>query len=453
MARFLICVWPLRSHFFPLVPIAQALREQGHEVALYSGPKACDVFGGEGFTCFPFAQVDADWVESTFLGGGTPTQWTDTFRFRRFMIDWLVGTIPAQVADLDAVVEEWKPDVVFSETSMWGPMLVLHEQRNLPVAVFSTVIACLLPGPEAPPYGVGLKPPRNWRTRWIARTVERLKDAAAGKLTRAVNTVRAGYGLGPIPTRTVTEFNGRMPLYVVPGVREFDYNRQDLPANVQYVGPCAWNRTQKDVAPAWLSELAGDQPVVHVTEGTVHTQKPFVLSAAARGLADLPLQVVMTTGGHRGPEDVGLGELAPNIRVERWVAHSDLLPHTDVVVTTGGAGTVSAVLEAGIPLVIVPTEWDKPENARRVEDAGAGIFLPASRCSPARLREAVQRVLTDPSFRQNARRLGDLWAQHNGPTRAAELLGELAGAAGMGYIPLSDYEDSPAPRNHHDPSD
>jgi UDP:flavonoid glycosyltransferase YjiC (YdhE family) len=138
----------------------------------------------------------------------------------------------------------------------------------------------------------------------------------------------------------------------------------------------------------------------------------------------------MATGTHRRPAELGLEPLAPNIRVERWVNYNHLLPRTDLVVTTAGAGTVLAALEAGIPMVLIPTEWDKPEVARRVAEAGAGLLLKLERCRPERLRGAVERVLTDPAYRQNARRLADSFARYQGPSQAAELLETIVPATG-----------------------
>jgi MGT family glycosyltransferase len=157
----------------------------------------------------------------------------------------------------------------------------------------------------------------------------------------------------------------------------------------------------------------------------MHVKSAFVLRAAAKGLANLPMQVIMTTGGNREPGEIDLLPIAGNIHIVRWVSHSELLPKTNVVVTTGGAGTVLAALHAGVPMVIVPTEWDKPEIAQRVVEAGAGIRLSPARCTPKRLRAAVERVLEEPSFKQNAQRLATIFSQYGGPDRAAELLEKL----------------------------
>jgi MGT family glycosyltransferase len=223
----------------------------------------------------------------------------------------------------------------------------------------------------------------------------------------------------------VQKFLGQMPLYLVPGAPEFDYQRTDLPPSVHYIGAPVWNKPSDEPPPRWLESLPRDQPWVHVTEGTMHSTEPLVLRAAARGLANLPMQVIMTTGRGRDPAGLGLGPLAPNIHIRRWVAHTDLLPCTDVMVTTGGGGTVLAGLEAGVPMVVVPTQWEKPDNAQRVVEAGVGLRLPPGRCSPERLRAMVQRILAEDTFRESARRMGAALARLGGPRQAVDLIEQL----------------------------
>jgi MGT family glycosyltransferase len=225
---------------------------------------------------------------------------------------------------------------------------------------------------------------------------------------------------------SVNAFMARLPLYLVPSIRALDYERHDLPSSVHYVGPCVWNKPSEAPPPPWLADVPTDRPWVHVTEGTAHYQDPFVLRAAARGLADRPMEVIMTTGPQRDPKSVDLGPIAPNIRVEQWVSHSDLLPRCAALVTTGGAGTVMAALQAGVPQLIVPTHWDKPDNARRVVEAGAGLRLTPRQCTPSALREAVERLLFEPRFRERAGQLARELTSEPGPLRAAELLETLA---------------------------
>jgi MGT family glycosyltransferase len=423
MARFLFAAWPFPGHVNPPLSIAKALQARGHEVAFYTGVAPRSKLEDEGVTVFPFRgfeearlwdSIQAE-EERVPVGRGSRRLLKVVFH------DWLVGTIPAQVGDLRAIIRDWRPDVISTDPMMWGPILVLHETETVPIVVTSFLVGCAIPGPDAPPWGPGLPPPRSLRTRWLCRAATTAGKMLSAPMRREMNRVRAAYGL-PATSGTLADLSARLPLYLVPSVPELDYNRRDLPPSVRYVGACVWNKPTGAPVPGWFSELPRDRPWVHVTEGTAHYQEPFVLRAAAQGLANLPMQVILTSGPQRALKSADLGSLAPNIRLERWVSHADLLPKCAALVTTGGAGTVMAALQLGVPMVIVPTGWDKPDNAQRVVEAGAGIRLAPRRCSPARLRDAVNRVIHEPRFRENALRIAERLAEQSGPPRAAELL-------------------------------
>jgi MGT family glycosyltransferase len=424
MARFLFTVWPLCGHFHPHVAVAHGLAARGHEVAFYTGARACAVVVKEGFSCFPFKRIDETRLDQILLSPDRRLSWKHPARLLSVFRTWLLDTIPQQVADLEAVLAAWPPDVIVCDVTMWGPPLVLSEVCGVPVAVCSFATGCMIPGPDAPIWGVGLPPPRTQPARSLVRTIEAVTGALAAGPRRRASALRARYGLRPLAT-SVHEFLGRMPLYLVRGAPEFDYARRDLPPSVHYVGPLVWNRARGEQSHAWLAGLPRDRPWVHVTDGTMRP-RATILRSAARGLANLEMQVIMTTGLNGSLAAMAAESLAPNLKVEPWVAHSDLLPHTRAVVTVGGAGTILAALEAGVPLLVVPAESDQPDNARRVVETGAGLRLSGQSCTPRRLRHAVERLLNEPSFRLNAQRLAGVFARYGGATRAAVLLERLA---------------------------
>ncbi len=421
--RFLFACWPFVGHIRPFLSVATALKSRGHDVAFYTDSSVDTIVEAEGFPIFPFERVRKDcWnrvhAGESRVGGGKQSLMVGLRAFQ----DWLVGTIPEQVTDLEAILEQWQPDVVVTETAMWGPILVLWERQQRPVAILSTLLGCLVPGRDTPP--AGLPPPRTPGARLLSGTASLAMDLLAIPLRRRVDRIRARYGLPPLGC-SVNAFTGRLPLYLIGNVPELDYNRQDLPQSVHYVGPCLWERPVGDRS-AWLDELPTDRPWVHVTEGTSHYQDPFLLRSAVQGLGGLPVEAILTTGPERDPSTLDLGPRTANIRVARWANHHELLPRCSALVTTGGAGTVMATLRAGVPLVVVPTTWDKPDNAWRVVEAGVGVRLTPRACTPDGLRAAVERVLAEPHFRANARRLAERLAAAPGPGGAAELLATLA---------------------------
>lgn len=423
--RFLLACWPFAGHISPFMSVALALRDRGHDVAFYTGESLRTTVEAQGFRLFPFEHVSEERAEACMRSMDTvaPSGRPATRLVLRTFRDWMVETMPGQNADLEPVLDAWQPDVIVTETAMWGPILVLWQARRIPVVILSTLLGCLVPGPDAPPAGLGLGSPRTWQARLLARTINRVTELAGRGLRRRIDEFRAADGLAPMRC-TVNAFTGRLPLYLIGSLPELDYNRGDLPPSVQYVGPCTWHLDE----PAdndWLDRVPGGRPWIHVTESTLSYNDPFVLRAAAQGLGGRPFEVILTTGRQRDPATISLGTLAPNIHLARWVSHERVLPRCAVLVTTGGAGTIMAALQAGVPLVVVPTTWDKPDNARRVVEAGVGVRLAPRDCTPGGLQAAVERVLTDSEYGTNARRLAERLRSAPGPGRAVELLEEV----------------------------
>lgn len=428
MSRFLIAVWPIPGHYYPNLTVAHALRARGHEVAFVTGTRARAVIEGQGFTCLTFQHVDERGFDRIFFEAQPdapwwmPSMWTR--RSRSF--NWLVGLLPGQVEDVEAAIDQWRPDVLVCDPTLWGSFLVAAQRKNIRTAIFAYIPFCPAPGRDIPPLGFGLMPPQSLGARLKTAMARRAFQIATERFREAANALRVHHGLETI-RESVSEFALRAPLYLIAGTRELDFNRTDLPSTVHYVGPCNWSRPRTSPSPPWLDTLRRDQPWVHVTEGTILTGVPELSRAAAIGLADLPIQVIIAASRPGDGESLGIGPTASNTVLEHWVNihYDELLPRTAVVVTSGGAGTVLASLSLGVPVIIVPTEWDKPDVAARVAAAGAGIRILPSACTPAGLRSAVERMLSDGSFRESALRLSASIRQHGGPAEAAKFLESL----------------------------
>jgi len=141
-----------------------------------------------------------------------------------------------------------------------------------------------------------------------------------------------------------------------------------------------------------------ERPLVYVTFGSVAAQVPpavAVYRKALEAVADVEARVLLTVGV--GAE-VELGQVPPNVRVERWVPQADVLPHASIVVGHGGAGTTLGALAAGVPLVIVPLFADQDWNAVQTARAGAGVVA-----SLDGIRGALDTVTADGSYTNAAR--------------------------------------------------
>ena len=83
--------------------------------------------------------------------------------------------------------------------------------------------------------------------------------------------------------------------------------------------------------------------------------------------------------------------------MERWVEQEHVLAEAGLVVCHGGSGTTLGSIAAGVPLVLVPSFADQFQNSRRIAAAAAGVVA-----EPDGIREAIQRVLRDTSYRHRA---------------------------------------------------
>ena len=432
--RVLLTCHDIPGHLNPNMALAESLVERGNEVAIYSGSLARKPVESCGYRYFPFnPQLDQHIKSITLPADGisdmatVATRRSWAFRYKalnRTLSDWLVNSIPQQIDDLQKIISQYSPDIIVTDSTVLGPILVLREISPIPVAVFSILAGCTIPGPQAPIWGIGLPSPNTFMNRLLCNVSEFVISGLTRGVRENANRIRKQYDLPPLGGRVADQYS-HVPLFMVTSTPSLDYNRTDLPACVKYVGACSWDSPNQLERPKWLDQFDGSRKLVHVTEGTIHTNKPLLLHAAAQGLNRLPVEVVMTTGKHRKPSDLDLGPIGTNIRVEQFVPHSALFKQTDIVLTTGGAGTITKALIAGIPLIVVPAGWELPENAQRVFESGAGIRINPKKCTPSSVRQAVEAVLENPTFAVNAKRVGEDLIKEGGSMRAAELIEEL----------------------------
>jgi UDP:flavonoid glycosyltransferase YjiC (YdhE family) len=109
----------------------------------------------------------------------------------------------------------------------------------------------------------------------------------------------------------------------------------------------------------------------------------------------------------------------------------------DAFITHGGMNSVHEGLYYGVPEIVVPHQMEQLLNAVRVKTVGAGILLgekaPYGRVTAAELREALDKVLNDDTYRQKANHYGKSLKDAGGYQKAVELIEEFVGVAQLEY--------------------
>jgi MGT family glycosyltransferase len=149
-----------------------------------------------------------------------------------------------------------------------------------------------------------------------------------------------------------------------------------------------------------------------------------LFEAILDGLREQPVNLILTVGRDRNPDQ--FGPQPDNVRIERYIPQSLLLPHCDLVITHAGSSTVTAALSCGLPMVAIPIDADQPLNAQRCAALGVAQVIEYRQRTPEAIRHSVQTILGDPSYQRNAERIRDEMAALPGPEHAIALLERLA---------------------------
>ena len=380
--RVLFTTQPALGHFHPLVSIAQELMAAGHEVAVACAASFQSTVETSGIQAFP-AGIDwqLDEVREAFpeLAGSSPeidriVFWRDIFAGR---------TAERMVTDLLGLAADWQPDVIVRENAEYGGLLAA-ESLGLPHALVQ-----------------------------VASFNPQLDEWAGPSL----DALRAQFDLPLDPDHT--RLRGYLQFSFVP--EAFQNAQIRLPTTYHSLRPAIFDQTAVEDPPIWL-DRAVERPVVHVTLGTAFGN-PALLTTIIGGLRDEVGTLVVSTA--RNVDPASLGTQPDNVRVERYIPHSVLLPQCDAIVTHGGMGTILASIVHGLPLVVTPITADQPANAELVTSLGLGRSVPRGEQTPQAIRDATLAVLNDPDYRRRVRELRDHLAALPGPDHAVMLLEKL----------------------------
>jgi MGT family glycosyltransferase len=197
----------------------------------------------------------------------------------------------------------------------------------------------------------------------------------------------------------------------------FDFPREGLPAHFHYSGP--WHESVRDKAIDFTWDRLDGRPLVYASMGTIQNGVEAVYKVIAEAVRDLDVQLVIALGGADRKLDI---DLPPNVLVVPYAPQLPLLARAAAAITHAGYNTAIECLAQGVPMVCLPVTNDQPGVARRVEWFGAGEVLPIGRVDAKRLRDLLERVLNQPSYREAALRCRDEIHKVHGLARAADII-------------------------------
>ena len=375
------------GHYNPLVPVARVAESAGHTVAFACAPGQLAMVRVAGFQAFAAginvgSTPATEAMEDHYMATPDIAE-REAYLLREGFAGWYARH---KAADIVTLGETWTPDLLVRDEIDFGSA-VAAERLGLPHASVLVI--------------------------------------AAGSFVRhelvaePLNALRLEHGLPPDPNLAMLS----RYLVLAPFPPSYRDPAFPLPATAHALRPLLPEPTHEDQLPQWTADLTG-APTVYFSLGTAFASSlRDVFARVIAGLRDLPINLIVTVGRRLDPDS--FGEIPANVHIERYIPQALILPRCDLVITHGGSGSVMGALAHGVPLALIPLNADQPLNAERCAALGVGRTIGGEDITAAMARGAVEEMLANPAYRQNAERMRAEIATLPGPERALELLERL----------------------------
>jgi zeaxanthin glucosyltransferase len=399
------------GHLNPMTALGYELQQRGHHVTLFgmldaqsktlaAGLDYCAIGTEE----FPAGAMAESLAQLGKLSGGAAFRYTVAL-FKQGTAMLLREAPPAIKA---AGVEM----LLVDQTSFGGGTIA--DYLNLP---FATVCSALILNrePNIPPFNTHWQySPAKW-AQLRNQAGYKLLTRLAQPITDVVAEYRSSWNL-PQHSHPNQTYSQLAQLSQQPA--EFEFPRQHLPECFHFIGPYHNPASREPASFPW-EKLTG-QPLIYASMGTVQNRLLGVFQNIAEVCMGLDAQLVITLGGGNRPES--LPKLPGNPLVVGYAPQLELLKKATLTITHAGMNTTLESLSNGVPMVAIPIANDQPGVAARIAWTGTGEVVPLAKLSVKRLRQALEQVLTDDSYKKNAIRLQEAIQRSGGAKQAVEIV-------------------------------
>lgn len=421
MARIVVTTVGSWGDVFPLIPVADELRNRGHQITFACAEGFRGLVEDEGFAFsglgVPWSlseQADDPRIVSPRLRGLVAA--------RTLMHDWFLPHLDRAFEDLSRACSG--ADLLIAHPGMIAAPLVAESQRLLWIT--ATVFPGLIPSAYTVPQG-------SWQPALrgpLGRAVNRAAWAIARAIfalmfDRHLNRARSRFGLKR--TREAFPFGGlSRQLTLLLSSPSYTPRQPDWHPSIDVTGFAHWDTPTKWHDPPELEEFLsrGSHVVVTLGASLAFLDPRDTLEAIAGATDELGLRSIFLVG----KEENRRGTLRGRPGVWPHVPLSRVVPQASLVVHHGGFGTTAASLIAGVPSLVLPRAHDQVFHAERLTAEEIGRSLTLRRQTRSRIKTELSRLLEDVRFQANARAMAARVREERGVKNACDRIEALLSA-------------------------
>jgi zeaxanthin glucosyltransferase len=407
------------GHLNPMCNIGRELIRRGHQVTLFGVPdvetkvaRAGLNFQEIGAVDFPAGKMTVAMQRLGELEGLAALKFTIAFFKSETTMLLREAPIAIQASGVKAlIIDQATPSIG-----------TVAERLQIP---FVTICNALLLNrePGVPPFFTNWAYQDSVGARLRNRLGNALIDYLTDSLWQIVSQQRQQWQLPPHANREAAS-SQLAQICQIPA--SFDFPRQQLPAYLHYVGPLQDPDHKEPVNSNQMSfpwEKLTGQPLIYASLGTLQNRNWQIFEVIAAACIKLDAQLVVSLGNPQ--QDINAVNLAGNPIVVSYAPHQQLIDRATLVITHAGLNTTIGALSAGVPMVAIPITNEQPGVAARMARVGAGLVVPVKQLTVTKLRSALEKVLTDKSYKNNALKMQSEIKNSGGVKLAVDIIEQV----------------------------
>lgn len=390
MAKAIFFNIPASGHVNPSLAMTAELVRRGEQVIYYATENYRRVIEATGAAFRPYAQIGDDYFEGQGLNGSNPPLAAVT----------MIATCQTILPELLAEVRSEQPDyLLYDSMCPWGALV----GRILKLPTVAS-LALWIMSPRALMSSMGL----NAVFTALVQGAPYIRRF--GQLSKAIGKQ---YSIQPLSFNEC--FNAPADLVISYTSETLQAGGTGSDARIHFVGTTIYDR--RDAPPFLLEQLDGKQ-VIYISLGTLINANAAFFRDSIAAFGDTPYTVVMSIGSRLSIDQ--FGALPANFIVRPYVPQIEILKRSALFITHAGMNSVHDALYLGVPMLLVPQQAEQSYTASRVTHFGAGLRV--NNPTADTLRQSAGRILSDPTYRQNAEKIGKTLRDAGGASRAADLV-------------------------------
>jgi zeaxanthin glucosyltransferase len=398
------------SHLNLMCNLGRELIQRGHRVTLFGVPDIAEKVNQSGLGFFEIGGKDfplGKMTESLQKLGELDGLDALKFSIAFFQTETTMILREAPTAVQASGVEALLVDQISAAAG------TVADRLQLP---FVTICNALLLNrePGIPPYATNWEYQDSFGARIRNRIGNGLLDYLTNPLWQLIVQQRQQWQLPPHSGREMSS-SQLAQIFQVP--ESFDFPRKRKPACLHYVGPI---KAAEAATVDFPWERLNGKPLIYASLGTLQNRNWQIFESIASACLDLDAQLVIALGDPN--QDINQQPLAGQPIVVAYAPQQQLIDRAALVITHAGLNTALDALSAGVPMVAIPITNDQPGVAARVARVGAGLVVPVKKVTIAKLRSAIEKVLTDKSYRENAQKMQVAIKNSGGVKQAADII-------------------------------